>query len=228
MCITTSFSPSFTFTSFSHRGYLSNGFGSLVMYYECLYEKSSNVNGTYKILLLKFSVGLIVIQGLIEEFLFATGYVKLSNSKSFTSAERAQRFYCLTVLIEYAILSIAVYYAYSTEIRPQSSDENNLNGGDVDVANGTIVTTQVTNNNISNSNSGTLEVTASDSASIGSSSFSANTDLELADVGFMEYIQMIFELKDVLNDLEYNEGDSMRSPLVGNDSTNYSEGGNVV
>ena len=122
-----------------------------------------------------------------------------------------------------------MYYAYSTEIRPpQSSDENNLNGGDVDVANGTIVTTQVTNNNISKSNSGTLEVTASDSASIGSSSFSANTDLELADVGFMEYIQMIFELKDVLNDLEYNEGDSMRSPLVGNDSTNYSEGGNVV
>lgn len=97
---------------------LVNGFGSLVMFYELLMKESTNLLGTYKIVLLKISVGLIVIQGLIEEFLFAFGVISIQPSSSFSGQERAQRFYCFIVLVEYALLSAAVYYAYAAEIKP--------------------------------------------------------------------------------------------------------------
>jgi len=98
--------------------FLGNGFGSLVMYYEVLYEQSKNLNGTFKILLLKFSVGLIVIQGLIEEIVFGLNLIHVEDSASFTAEDRAQRFYCFIVLFEYTFLSMLVYYAYSTTILP--------------------------------------------------------------------------------------------------------------
>jgi len=97
---------------------LINGFASLVLFYEVLMSESTNLLGTCKIILLKISVGLIVIQGLIEEFLFAFGVIKIGNNSSFTGEERAQRFYCFIVLVEYALLSFAVYYAYAAEIKP--------------------------------------------------------------------------------------------------------------
>ena len=97
---------------------LVNGFGSLVLFYQVIMEESANLLGTAKIILLKISVGLIVIQGLIEEFLFAFGVIKVEGSSSFSGKERAQRFYCFIVLVEYALLSSAVYYAYTSEIKP--------------------------------------------------------------------------------------------------------------
>ena len=97
---------------------LGNGFGSLVMFYEVLYEQSRNVNGTFKILLLKFSVGLIVIQGLIEEIVWNLNLIHVEDSPSFTAEDRAQRLYCFIVLFEYMFLSILVYLAYSTTILP--------------------------------------------------------------------------------------------------------------
>lgn len=41
------------------------GFGSLVSFYENIMESSTNINGTYKLMLMKVSVGAIVIQVLI-------------------------------------------------------------------------------------------------------------------------------------------------------------------
>ena len=38
------------------------GFGSLVAFYENVMESSTNINGTFKLLLMKVSVGAIVIQ----------------------------------------------------------------------------------------------------------------------------------------------------------------------
>lgn len=97
---------------------LGNGFISLVMFYEVIYEQSKNLNGTFKILLLKFSVGLIVVQGLIEEIVFGSGLIHVEDSPSFTAEDRAQRLYCFIVLFEYMFLSILVYLAFSTAILP--------------------------------------------------------------------------------------------------------------
>jgi len=97
---------------------LVNGFGSLILFYQMIMEESSNLLGTSKIVLLKISVGLIVIQGLIEEFLYAFGVITVESSSTFSGKERAQRFYCFIVLVEYSLLSAAVYYAYAAEIKP--------------------------------------------------------------------------------------------------------------
>lgn len=99
---------------------LVNGFGSLVMFYEMVMAESTNLLATAKIVLLKISVGLIVIQGLIEEFLYAFGVISVQPSGNFSGQDRAQRFYCFIVLLEYAILSAAVYYAYAAEIKPSA------------------------------------------------------------------------------------------------------------
>lgn len=97
---------------------LVNGFGSLILFYQIIMEESSNLLGTSKIVLLKISVGLIVIQGLIEEFLYAFGVITVESSSTFSGKERAQRYYCFIVLVEYSLLSAAVYYAYAAEIKP--------------------------------------------------------------------------------------------------------------
>ena len=99
---------------------LINGFGSLVLFYEVVISESSNLLATGKIILLKISVGLIVIQGLIEEFLYAFGVISVQPSGNFSGQDRAQRFYCFIVLLEYACLSVAVYYAYAAEIKPST------------------------------------------------------------------------------------------------------------
>jgi hypothetical protein len=71
------------------------------MFYELIYSYSQNLMGTWKILLLKFSVGLIVIQGLIEEFLFISGVIDIQDSRTLSAQDRAQMAYCFIVLFEY-------------------------------------------------------------------------------------------------------------------------------
>ena len=171
------------------------------MFYEMLYYPSANVSGTFKILLLKFSVGLIVIQGLIEEFLFATGYITIGDSDSYSAEERAQRGYCLVVIFEYAFLSIAVFYAYSTEILPaESVDGNGSSGGSIDGLHSDAKTSQPNsasdeNEKGANSSSGSLEVAGTDSVN-GTSGYTENSalgqamGLESADVTLGEYVRV--------------------------------------
>lgn len=52
---------------------------------------NENINGTCKILLIKVSVGAIVVQGLVEEFLFAGGVLKIKDTDRYSAEERAQR-----------------------------------------------------------------------------------------------------------------------------------------
>ena len=212
---------------------LANGFSSLVFFYEMLYTNSSNVGGTFKILLLKFSVGLIVIQGLLEEFLFATGYIKIADSDTFSSEQRAQRLYCLLVIFEYAFLAIAVYYAYSVPILPH--EESSV----------VAVAAETMTPNNGDGKSSQLEVSGGDS--VDASIFSQNrvsghdgniNGYEPVNITFKEYVDMIFNLRDVWDDLELlssgsSDSSSLRQPLTRADEAdnNYhkmADGGNVV
>ena len=64
----------------------------VVDYY--VYSVSGNLLGTLKISLLKLSVVLIVLQGLILELLLAFGNTEAHSDCSFTPAQQAQRIYC--------------------------------------------------------------------------------------------------------------------------------------
>ena len=52
---------------------------------------NENINGTCKIILIKISVGAIVVQGIVEEFLFASGVLDVEDNDRYSAEERAQR-----------------------------------------------------------------------------------------------------------------------------------------
>lgn len=56
---------------------------------------SANVNGACKILILKFSVGIIVVQNLIEQILYTTGTLDIHSNESYNSEQRAERALCM-------------------------------------------------------------------------------------------------------------------------------------
>ena len=81
-------------------------------------EISANVNGTFKIILIKISVGAIVIQGLIMEMLIVTGTLDIHSKHDYSGDERAERGLCFAILIEYCIMSMLLYCAFAAEITP--------------------------------------------------------------------------------------------------------------
>ena len=102
---------------------------------------NENINGTCKIILIKISVGAIVVQGIVEEFLFASGVLDVEDNDRYSAEERAQRalskllfkriaaclilsidiifvyFIVMLLLIEYCILSILLYISFGSEIK---------------------------------------------------------------------------------------------------------------
>lgn len=63
----------------------------LVFSDENVMRVNENINGTCKILLIKVSVGAIVVQGLVEEILFAAGVLDIKDNDRYSAEERAQR-----------------------------------------------------------------------------------------------------------------------------------------
>jgi hypothetical protein len=58
-----------------------------------------NLFGIVKLLLLKMSVGAIVLQGLIESFLYSSGASPYGDDANFDSEEKTLRAYCTYYLI---------------------------------------------------------------------------------------------------------------------------------
>ncbi len=73
---------------------LVNGVMSVVNFYENVMNECSNLKGILKFLIIKVSVGLIVVQGIITEVVIALDKVTLKDNAEFTSDDRAIRLYC--------------------------------------------------------------------------------------------------------------------------------------
>jgi membrane protease YdiL (CAAX protease family) len=71
--------------------YIALLFLSTLLAVENVMRVNENINGTCKILLIKVSVGAIVVQGLVEEFLFAGGVLDVKDTDRYSAEERAQR-----------------------------------------------------------------------------------------------------------------------------------------
>lgn len=87
-----------------------------------------------KLLLLKTSVGLIVVQGLIEEFMYEGGVSPYNDDDTFNTRQKTQRGYCELVLLEFVLYSFLSLYAFSKTITPPPSsrghsNENESGGG---------------------------------------------------------------------------------------------------
>lgn len=58
---------------------------------EHIYQLSTNLNGVLKIFIVKSSIGLYVLQGIIEDILVASKSLEIGDTDRYTSEERAQR-----------------------------------------------------------------------------------------------------------------------------------------
>jgi hypothetical protein len=193
-------------------GLLANGFMSLVCFFRLVHERSENIFGVFKILLLKFSVGLIVVQGLIEEFLFSTGVIVLSASAHYSSQDRAQRWYCMVVLFEYSLLSIALYYAYSGEIKAsndvpaiQDVDNKQIEEGQTSKvvdSMGIVTGDDSFGSNAQSADKNTWQT-----------SLVTNSAGEPADMDFYDYVKQVFDLKATFHNLRPTN--TLTEPLTG-------------
>lgn len=102
-------------------GLLANAFVSLVTFYHAIMTACTNIHGTTKIILLKISVVLIVLQGLIVQSIALAGNTNLSDDEDFSAKGKAFRIYYFVVLLEYGVLSLIYYNAFSTEMLPSNS-----------------------------------------------------------------------------------------------------------
>jgi len=104
--------------------------GSLLLLYESIYRSASNIGGVPKLILLKLSVGIIVIESLVEQFLYVfhalPNNVTATDHSHYGEEYKAQRGYCFLVLLEFTLLSVATYLAYSrkiTALPPQATGD---------------------------------------------------------------------------------------------------------
>jgi hypothetical protein len=61
---------------------------------ENVFEQCTNLFGVVKLILLKISVGAIVVQGLIESFLYTSGTSPFKDDDTYDSEEKTLRAYC--------------------------------------------------------------------------------------------------------------------------------------
>lgn len=92
----------------------------LVMLYENIYASCTNIFGLMKFSMLKISVTLIVLQGLIESFMISAGSEPYNDDDKLSSEEKTTRGYCMLVLIEFVVLCFPYMYAYTYTITEAS------------------------------------------------------------------------------------------------------------
>jgi hypothetical protein len=102
-------------------GILSNGIMSVLNLYENVMNECKNINGIMKFFILKFAVGLMVVQGFFVEFIVATKKSQIHHvlkaTVSYSSEERAVRIFCFVTLAEYVLLSMVMFYAFGSEMQ---------------------------------------------------------------------------------------------------------------
>jgi hypothetical protein len=89
---------------------------------EYCYDKCKNIYGISKMILLKLSVGLIVLEGLIVTFMIAAGDEPNPSDDMYNREETLQRAFCFLVLIEFSVLSIFAAIAFGRQIQPPSPE----------------------------------------------------------------------------------------------------------
>ena len=174
-------------------GFLVNAFMSLVIFFEMFYEDTKNLYGIPKIWLLKFSVVLIVIQGLVEQYLFTAHVLKINDSSNYNAEDRAQMIYCFIVLCEYFLLSYFFYWAYSVGISAPLSSPPLEEADQADEK--------------------TKVVVAEKGGGAGGDHIPVGA--EAVDITFKEYLSRVFTLSGVWDNLDPQ--DSLKQPLTSAD-----------
>ncbi len=98
------------------------------------FDDHNNIKATSKLVLLKISIGLQVVQGLILDILIQSGSLgNNDDDNNYDSSDKAKRLYYFIVLVEYVVLAIVMYWSFGSEIVPSQKmldkcREKNLDG----------------------------------------------------------------------------------------------------
>eukprot|EP01036_Dinobryon_divergens_P027927 gene27927-36789_t len=95
------------------------------------YMITTNISGVSKFLLVKMSVGAIVLLGLVAQFLLLTGAGPYTDDSNYSEGEKTTRGYCILVLLDFVFLSMLAVYAFASKITPPISKEVILKKVDV-------------------------------------------------------------------------------------------------
>lgn len=95
-------------------------FIGLVNLYEMIYEESLNLKPTLKILLIKVTVGAMVIQLLIANFLIEYKVVNAKESDDYSSEVMGFRLYCFIILCEFVFFSAVTLWTFSHPVARNS------------------------------------------------------------------------------------------------------------
>lgn len=96
---------------------------ALVKNYHILYPHCSGLNATWKIIIIKLTVGLVVSEGLIESILYSVGAINingelqtLAGNNKYDEANRDIRWYCFGILVQLMVISIVMVFAFAVDI----------------------------------------------------------------------------------------------------------------
>jgi hypothetical protein len=100
---------------------------SVINLFEDVYSFTTNLNGVLKLLLLKMSVGLITIEGIIVELMNAFGANPYKENNEYSAEDRLQRNYCALVLIEFTLMAFVFYFAFGRKITMPNTPYHSYN-----------------------------------------------------------------------------------------------------
>lgn len=85
--------------------------------YHVLYPYCAGLNATWKVMIIKFTVGLVLSEGLFEQLAYQFGWLKITGGlKIYDEAEKDVRLYCFAVLIQLVLISFILERAFTFDI----------------------------------------------------------------------------------------------------------------
>jgi len=113
----------------------------LLTFTRVLYDKCDGLYVATKFIVIKISVGLILIEDIVQQYLYTSGIVSISDdfgSEVYSEEEKFVRIYCLIALVECAILSWFLFYGFTPPLEAAENcilmAESDLPLGSVDAS----------------------------------------------------------------------------------------------
>ena len=89
-----------------------------------LYDECEGLNVAYKFIVIKVSVGLILIEDAVQQYLYSSGTVSISDdigNSDYSEEEKFIRIYSMIAIIECALLSVFLYIGFVPALVPAKS-----------------------------------------------------------------------------------------------------------
>lgn len=226
------------------------GVGGLVKFYHVLYDYCKGLNMTKKIVAIKTIIGLILLQGFLEEVLFYFGFIDVKGGiQAFSAEDNAIRAYCFAVLAELVLFCIWVecVFSYNINTHKGKNFKQTLTNNDYHASRDNAVSTDIQTNTLTDCLTADEEsesidsptTTATNRFADAESAYTYSTSVDVSNIKDMTYgafLAHLFDLVDVFDgmkldrslalpssgDVRASGGNSIASPYANSHNRNNS------